>query len=113
MLKQFFRFFRFFPWLPEIDERGERIKALYLEKERLFMGIASDKDLIWSLNRYIGALEGRDEERLVRIGELEDQNRKQADHIEILRGVIEKQAGLIRETRERLAGIMPNRKEDV
>ena len=72
MIKRFLRLFKGYRAL-ESDEAYwiEVTKAFESDIAELQKKAESDAALIESLNRYIEALEGRDKERLKRIGELE------------------------------------------
>ena len=84
------RFLRRFPEFREL-EHGEEgflkiIGKFTREKAELRKKSESGANVIKSLNRYITALEGRDEERLGRISELERQCKEYHKTIKELRG---------------------------
>jgi chromosome segregation ATPase len=77
---------------------------LFEEHRRLERKLESDERLVASMERYIGALEGRDKERLDRIAELEAKHR---DALITLSESLEAVADL----RKRLEELRPNHKE--
>jgi len=83
------RFFRLFKTFRELEKDEsylvENLGVLTQEKYYLQKKVESDAAMIKSLNRHVGAMEGRDVERLGLINELESQCKEYRKTIKELR----------------------------
>ena len=93
-----------------------RLFPLFRRQEAALEGalraLDSEQAFAASLGRHIEALEGRDTVRLEKIEALEALNREQGKKIEALEAGLFEARCAVRDMRERLAGLRPNRKEE-